>query len=124
MRSRPLANIALQLGTAGVYFAGATAGLALASLVPQVTLIWPPTGIALADVLLFGLPVWPAIALGAFLANVTTQEPVLTAAGIALGNTLEAVAGGGCCGASAFAPGSGACETPRPSWCSARASAR
>ena len=54
MRSRPLAMLTLLLGTAGVYFAGAKAGLALASLAPQVTLIWPPTGIALAAVLLFG----------------------------------------------------------------------
>jgi len=94
MRPRPLANAAIQVGTAIVYFAGAKAGLALASLVPQVTLIWPPTGIALAAVLLFGLRVWPAVAAGAFLANVTAAEPVATAAGIALGNTLEAVAGG------------------------------
>jgi signal transduction histidine kinase/integral membrane sensor domain MASE1/ActR/RegA family two-component response regulator len=94
MRSRPLAHSALLLGIAALYFAGAKAGLALASLVPQVTLIWPPTGIALAAVLLFGLRVWPAIALGAFLANLTTAAPVPTAAGIALGNTLEAVVGG------------------------------
>ena len=31
--------------------------------------------------------------LGAFLANVTTDVPVYTAAGIAVGNTLEAVVG-------------------------------
>src|SRR5262249_4595149 len=77
-----------------VYLAAAKGGLALASLAPQVTLVWPPTGIALAAVLIFGLRVWPAIALGAFLADATTAEPPLTAAGIALGNTLEAVAGG------------------------------
>jgi signal transduction histidine kinase/integral membrane sensor domain MASE1/CheY-like chemotaxis protein len=104
MRSRPLANAVLLISTAGVYFAGAKAGFALASLVPQVTLIWPPSGIALAAVLLFGLRVWPAIALGAFLANVTTAEPVLTAAGIALGNTLEAVAGGWLLGRVGFRP--------------------
>ena len=94
MRSRVLANAVLQISVAAVYFAAAKAGLALASLVPQVTLIWPPTGIALAAVVLLGLRVWPGIAFGAFLANVTTAEPVLTAAGIALGNTLEAVAAG------------------------------
>ena len=94
MRSRAVANAVLQIGVALVYFAGAKAGLALASLVPQVTLIWPPTGIALAAVVLFGRRVWPAIAAGAFLANVTTEEPVFVAAGIALGNTLEAVLGG------------------------------
>src|SRR5262245_14527817 len=94
MRTRPLDSAVLQLCAAGVYFAAAKAGLALASLVPQVSLVWPPTGIALAAVLLLGLRVWPAIALGAFLANVTTAEPVLTAFGIAVGNTLEAVVGG------------------------------
>ena len=94
MRSRGLANAVLQISVAVVYFAAAKAGLALASLVPQATLIWPPTGIALAAVVLLGLRVAPGIALGAFLANLRTAEPVWTAAGIALGNTLEAVAAG------------------------------
>jgi len=94
MQSRAFANVALQLGIAGAYFAGAKLGLALASLVPQVTLVWPPTGIALAAIVLFGQRVWPAIAAGAFLANVRADEPVWVAAGIALGNTLEAVVGG------------------------------
>src|SRR4029450_7419541 len=55
----------------------------------NVSLVWPPTGIALAALLLFGYRVWPGIALGAFLANVSASAPVATAAGIALGNTLE-----------------------------------
>ena len=94
MRRDHLSLLALQLATAGVYFVGAKAGLALASLVPQITLVWPPTGIALAAVVLLGLRVWPGIALGAFAANITTAEPFLTAACIAVGNTLEAVVGG------------------------------
>jgi signal transduction histidine kinase/integral membrane sensor domain MASE1/ActR/RegA family two-component response regulator len=94
MRRDHLSLLALQLATAGVYFLAAKAGLALASLVPQITLIWPPTGIALAAVVLLGLRVWPGIALGAFAANITTAEPFLTAACIALGNTLDAVVGG------------------------------
>jgi diguanylate cyclase (GGDEF)-like protein/PAS domain S-box-containing protein len=59
----------------------------------QVTLVWPPTGLALATLLLLGADFWPAIFLGAFVANVTTHEPLGVALGIALGNTLEAVAG-------------------------------
>ena len=59
----------------------------------QVTAVWPPTGIALGALLIFGYRVWPGVVLGAFLANVTQNEPVLTAAGIALGNTLEALVG-------------------------------
>jgi signal transduction histidine kinase/integral membrane sensor domain MASE1/CheY-like chemotaxis protein len=89
-----MANAVLQISVALVYFAAAKAGLALASLVPQVTLVWPPTGIALAAVVLLGRRMWPAIAAGAFFANVTTDEPVLTAAGIAFGNTLEALVAG------------------------------
>src|SRR5262249_53310738 len=66
----------------------------MALVAEQVTAVWPPTGIALAALLLFGYRVWPGIALGAFLANVTAPgETVGTAAGIALGNTLEALAG-------------------------------
>jgi PAS domain S-box-containing protein len=48
---------------------------------------------ALAAALLFGLRVWPAILVGAFLVNVTTAGSVATSIGIAIGNTLEAVVG-------------------------------
>jgi signal transduction histidine kinase/integral membrane sensor domain MASE1/CheY-like chemotaxis protein len=100
----------LLLAVAAVYFATAKAGLTLASLAPQVTLVWPATGFALAAVVLLGLRVWPAIALGAFLANVTTAAPPLVAAGIALGNTLEAVTGGWLLGHAGFRPRLGRLE--------------
>jgi PAS domain S-box-containing protein len=86
-------GIATALATAAVYFAAAKLGLSLAFVARQVTTVWPPTGIALAAVLLCGPRVWPGIALGAFLANATASEPVWTAAAIAAGNTLEALAG-------------------------------
>ncbi len=73
-----------------LYLAGAKVGLHI-GFVPQVSAVWPPTGIALAALLLFGYNVWPAITLGAFLANITAEEPVLTASGIAAGNTFEAL---------------------------------
>jgi PAS domain S-box-containing protein len=80
---------------AAVYFAAAKLGFSMAdpSLAEQVTIVWPPTGIALVVMLLFGYRFWPGVALGAFLANVTTNVPILTACGIALGNTLEGVIG-------------------------------
>ena len=56
------------------------------------TAVWPPTGIALAASAR-GRGLWPGVLLGAFLANVTTDVPVYTAAGIAVGNTLEALVG-------------------------------
>jgi integral membrane sensor domain MASE1/anti-sigma regulatory factor (Ser/Thr protein kinase) len=76
-----------------LYFASAKLGLTLAFGTPNVTTVWPPTGIALAALVLAGRRLWPGVLLGAFLANVTTDVPVYTAAGIAIGNTLEAVVG-------------------------------
>jgi signal transduction histidine kinase len=84
---------ALLLGIAGVYLGAARLGLALAFVAEQTTTVWPPSGIALAAVLLLGARVWPAIWLGAFLANVMASAPLLTAVAIAGGNTLEALAG-------------------------------
>src|SRR5262245_28681472 len=77
---------------AAVYFGAAKLGLTMAFVSEQVTAVWPSTGIALAALLLFGYRVWPGIMLGAFLANATAHESLATAAGIALGNTLEALA--------------------------------
>jgi integral membrane sensor domain MASE1 len=78
---------------AAIYYWAAKLGLSMATLAEQVTLVWPPTGIALVALLLFGYRAWPGIALGAFLANATTNEPPLVACGIAVGNTLEALLG-------------------------------
>src|SRR5215207_5885873 len=41
-----------------IYFALAKGGLALASISPSATPIWPPTGFALAAVLLWGYRTW------------------------------------------------------------------
>src|SRR5262249_23110483 len=79
---------------AAVYFGAAKLGLTMAFVAEQVTAVWPPTGIALAALLLFGSRAWPGIALGAFLANATANAPLGTAAGIALRHTLEALLGG------------------------------
>ena len=81
------------LALALLYFGSAKLGLQLAFSNESVTAIWPPTGIALAVLVLWGRGLWPGVLLGAFLANVTTDVPVYTAAGIAVGNTLEAVVG-------------------------------
>jgi signal transduction histidine kinase/integral membrane sensor domain MASE1 len=79
------------LATTVGYVVGAKLGLSFAVVAEQVTAVWPPTGIALAAVLLVGPRLGPAVWLGAFLANATANEPLLTAAGIATGNTLEAL---------------------------------
>ena len=78
---------------AAAYYASAKLGLGLAFENNSVTAVWPPTGIALAAVLLWGYRVWPGVALGALLANAWTGIPVYAALGITAGNTLEALAG-------------------------------
>src|SRR5688572_10600467 len=60
---------------AAVYFGAAKLGLTMGYVAEQVTAVWPPTGIALAALLFFGYRVWPAITLGAFLANATSNAP-------------------------------------------------
>lgn len=76
-----------------VYVLSGKLGLAFTSLHASATPVWPPAGIALAALLLFGTRVWPAIFAGAFVVNVTTAGSVLTSLGIAAGNTLEALLG-------------------------------
>ena len=81
------------LAAAIVYFATARLGLELAVVARQVSIIWPATGLALALLMLRGRRLWPAILLGAFAANVLNDTSVLASTGIAVGNTLEALAG-------------------------------
>src|SRR5262250_1434860 len=83
-------DLVLEIVVASVYFGSARLGLSLAFLNASVSPVWPPTGVAIAAVLLLGYRVLPAVLAGAFLANLATGLPVATAAGIALGNTLEA----------------------------------
>ncbi|PYI90230.1 MAG: hypothetical protein DME97_18265 [Verrucomicrobia bacterium] len=76
-----------------VYFVAGKLSLRLASLHASASPVWPPAGIALAALLLFGFRLWPAIFIGAFLVNLTTPGNIFTSFGIATGNTLEAVIG-------------------------------
>lgn len=80
------------LGVALLYLACAKLGLALAVRAAEVSAVWPPTGFALAAVVLMGRRAVPGILLGAFVANGAVGEPLWVAGGIAVGNTVEAVA--------------------------------
>ncbi len=83
--------------TAAYYLAGKF-GLSLAFVNASASAVWPPTGMALAVLLLFGYRLWPGIFAGAFLVNLTTQGSVATSLGIAAGNTLEALVAAGLVG--------------------------
>jgi diguanylate cyclase (GGDEF)-like protein len=77
-----------------IYFGAARISLALAIPPGYATAVWPPSGIALAATLLLGPRIWPGIWFGAAAANLMVETSSLTAALIAVGNTLEAVVGG------------------------------
>ncbi|MBI4133663.1 MASE1 domain-containing protein [Candidatus Uhrbacteria bacterium] len=74
------------------YFASALFGLSLHPVSTFAAFIWPPTGIAIAALFLYGYRLAPAIFLGAFFANLYTGAPFLVALSIGIGNTAEAVA--------------------------------
>src|SRR6478736_2261690 len=57
------------LGVAAVYIVTARLGLIFAMADGVVTAVWPPAGVAIAALLLFGFRVWPGIWLGSLSAN-------------------------------------------------------
>jgi two-component system, NarL family, sensor histidine kinase FusK len=85
--------VAKVAGLAAAYYAAAKLGLNLAFETQSVTAVWPPTGIALAALVLGGYRLWPGVAIGAFLANSWTGIPLFAVLGITLGNTLEGLMG-------------------------------
>src|SRR5262249_54846620 len=86
-----LKDLGMGLILTGAYVILARIGLSFHAVSTFATLVWPPSGIALAALLLLGSRFWPAIMLGAFLANVWTGAPIPIAVAIAAGNTGEAV---------------------------------
>jgi len=82
-------RVLLQLAVVALsYWLAASASLRLALVHGQVTPIWPPTGIALVAILVFGRRVWPAVFVAALAVNLPIGPSPLGAAFIAAGNTL------------------------------------
>ncbi|WP_063824866.1 MASE1 domain-containing protein [Nocardia pseudovaccinii] len=91
-RFRSNAELALWIIVAAVaYFAAAEVGLRFALVGNQVTPLWPPTGVALACLFLFGLRAWPGITLGALAVNALLGPTLPAVLMIALGNTVAPV---------------------------------
>jgi integral membrane sensor domain MASE1 len=84
----------VQIGLlAASYYFAARLGFILELPRTNISPVWPPSGIGLAAMLLFGRRLWPGIAIGAFLANQLTLPNTLVgflaASVICVGNTLE-----------------------------------
>jgi PAS domain S-box-containing protein len=75
------------------YVSAAKLGIELSVAHGVISPVWAPTGISLAALVLYGPRLWPAVALGALVANVTSGLDPVDAAFISVGNTLEAVVG-------------------------------
>lgn len=85
-------SLGINLGIVIAYFLAAKLGLEFAVVGSTVTLVWPPSGIALVALLTFGPRVAPSVFVGAFLANMWNELGGQYALLIALGNTLEGLA--------------------------------
>ena len=78
---------------AATYVLAGRLGFLVSATNPIVSSVWPPSGVALAAMLLMGRRFWPGIALGALILNLTGTIMPLEGIAIAGGNTLEALAG-------------------------------
>lgn len=76
-----------------LYVVTGVAGLKLHPVGDLVTLIWLPSGIALAMLTLYGRRVLPAVALGAFFTNLVSGASIPLAFAIMTGNSLAAFSG-------------------------------
>jgi PAS domain S-box-containing protein len=75
-----------------LYFIGGLIGKETTFLSGSVALVWPPAGIAIAAILLFGYRFWPGVALGAVLFSSMNGMPFgLFTLGTAIGNTMGAI---------------------------------
>ena len=75
-----------------LYFLGGLLGKESSFFSGKVALVWPPSGIALAAILLFGYRFWPGIAIGAILFSTIDGYPLgFFTFGTAVGNTIGAI---------------------------------
>ncbi|MEA2382094.1 MAG: hypothetical protein QOH72_2065 [Solirubrobacteraceae bacterium] len=75
---------------AALYYAAAKIGLRLAYLNGAVTALWPPVGVGIAALVLYGPRLWPGIVIGDLLVG-DFSTPFGTVVGQTVGNTLEVV---------------------------------
>ena len=76
-----------------IYILAARLGLLLATAEGNITLFWPPSGIALAALVIFGRRLWPGILIGAFFADILATGNVIASIGMSIGSTASALFG-------------------------------
>lgn len=83
------------VGFTAAYFVTGKISLLLAVPPGYATAIWPPSGIALAGILLFGYWTWPSILLGSFLVNISTTFDASNSTATLLSIALPLIIAGG-----------------------------
>ncbi|MBT6094094.1 MAG: GAF domain-containing protein [Rhodospirillaceae bacterium] len=81
----------LTVGVAGIYAIAGQLGLSLAVIGNNVTLVWPPSGVAIFCLFFFGLRAWPGLVLGTLLISVSAGVPWTLVVATMIGNPLSAV---------------------------------
>jgi len=79
---------------AAAYYLAAQVGLAFALSKSVASPVWPPTGLAIAAVVIWGYRALPGVAAGVVLAEAGTGVPLAWTLVMAVGTSLEAAAGG------------------------------
>ena len=81
------------LATIVLYFIAALLSFPFGGQHHLTSVAWPPSGVSLAALILFGPEVWPGVMLGALLTNWWLGMPVIVIFGISFGNTVAALLG-------------------------------
>jgi diguanylate cyclase (GGDEF)-like protein/PAS domain S-box-containing protein len=76
-----------------LYVVFAKIGLTFGTVSNSATIFWPPSGIALAAMLLGGIQFLPSIFVAAYIAAIMVDAPIIFALGASVGNTLEPLVG-------------------------------
>ncbi len=79
------------------YFLLAYLGLSHSALANFVSVVWLPSGVAMASLIVFGLRFWPAVFLAAFLINYYYGATLIMAFLMGFGNSMESLMGAYLC---------------------------
>jgi PAS domain S-box-containing protein len=94
MQPRAIVRYVLEVLTlAAIYFAAAKLGLLFAVGGEHVTLVWPPSGVAMAALYLYGVRLWPGAALGVLALDLTQGNPLALTLAALIQTPIQAIAG-------------------------------
>jgi len=74
-----------------IHYGAVRIGLQMAFVQQNISPVWPPSGIAIAVLLIFGPRMWPGIALSVFIGSLFDGSVPVIAFGLALANTIESL---------------------------------